>query len=234
MTLARGKFTLSRTKVVEGGPAYAIGILFILPLPLELLAGAVIGFFLAATGRLDVANELQEKRGLLIALELIISAGLLVPAFVIAAVKGKAPESNRWKEEPNWDDDDDYDVPASRRREREEDDFRPQPSRAEREDDLPRRGAVDRDFEEEKLDREDSGRRQHRRAREQGLSGGEFALFSLLFLVPGINVLVSSILYYVWRSEQPRRANQINTLGFAILGIELLLGCVIGMLIHAR
>src|SRR5262249_13831336 len=52
---------------------------------------------------------------------------------------------------------------------------------------------------------------------DPGLSTSDYLLFGLLFLViPAANVVVSSILYYVWKHEQPKRAAQINTLGFLI------------------
>jgi hypothetical protein len=64
------------------------------------------------------------------------------------------------------------------------------------------------------------------RPRDQGLSSNEWLLFSLLFLViPAANVMVSSVLYYLWRSSQPRRANQINAIGFIVFGVHALLGC---------
>src|SRR5262245_45021546 len=52
---------------------------------------------------------------------------------------------------------------------------------------------------------------------DEGLSGPEWALFTVAFLfVPLINVMVSSIMHYAWRDTQPRKATQINLLGFAI------------------
>ena len=64
--------------------------------------------------------------------------------------------------------------------------------------------------------KEDSG--------EPGLSGTQLRLFSLLFFcVPIANVLLSSVLYYAWRRNTPRRAKQINNLGFVILGLQILL-----------
>ncbi len=58
----------------------------------------------------------------------------------------------------------------------------------------------------------------------EGLSGKEYLLFSLLFLVlPAACVIVSSVLYYVLKKDQPRRANQINTLGFIIFGVQIAL-----------
>jgi hypothetical protein len=64
--------------------------------------------------------------------------------------------------------------------------------------------------------------------KDVGLSGGEYALYTLLFLfIPCANVLVSSILYYVWRAKTPRRANQINMLGFMIFGLNILVWLVL-------
>jgi hypothetical protein len=55
-----------------------------------------------------------------------------------------------------------------------------------------------------------------------GLSSTEFLLFGLLFFfIPFANVIVSSVLYYIWRADQPRRANQINMLGFAVFFCNL-------------
>jgi hypothetical protein len=59
-------------------------------------------------------------------------------------------------------------------------------------------------------------------------------MFTLLFLfIPCVNAIVSSILYYVWRAEQPRRANQINLLGFAVFGLNLLSLCLLGIISNA-
>jgi hypothetical protein len=56
------------------------------------------------------------------------------------------------------------------------------------------------------------------------LSSTEYALYAVaFFFVPFVNVWVSSILYYVWRREQPMRAKQINQLGFMVFGSQILL-----------
>ncbi len=66
---------------------------------------------------------------------------------------------------------------------------------------------------------------------DDGLSGGEWALFSVLFvLIPVVNVVVSSVMYYVWRSTQPRRATQINLLGFLVFGFHILVAVLIAVL----
>jgi hypothetical protein len=60
---------------------------------------------------------------------------------------------------------------------------------------------------------------------DAGLSTQEWWLFGILFaFIPAANVLVSSVLYYVWRKNHPRRANQINTLGFIVFGCHVLIG----------
>jgi hypothetical protein len=60
------------------------------------------------------------------------------------------------------------------------------------------------------------------RKADPGLSAREWLLFALVFLpVPAVNVVVSSVLYQVWKVDQPRRANQINRLGFLIFGLQV-------------
>lgn len=55
-----------------------------------------------------------------------------------------------------------------------------------------------------------------------GLSPKARLAFTGLFLVsPFLNVLVSSVLYYVWRGRQPVRARQINRLGWLIFAIQI-------------
>ena len=70
-------------------------------------------------------------------------------------------------------------------------------------------------------------------AKDDGLSRTEFLLFGLLFfLIPCANVIVSSVLYYVWRAERPRRARQINGLGFAIFGCHVVIRVLVWVLLH--
>jgi hypothetical protein len=66
---------------------------------------------------------------------------------------------------------------------------------------------------------------EHSAGDDPGLSRGEYWLFALLFLpIPAVNVVLSSILYYLWLNDRPRRARQINTLGFIVFGFHLVLG----------
>ncbi len=64
------------------------------------------------------------------------------------------------------------------------------------------------------------------------LSRNEYILFTLAFLfVPFVNVIVSSVLYYTWRAKQPTRANQINRLGFIVLGVQVAMQVAIAVLV---
>lgn len=65
-------------------------------------------------------------------------------------------------------------------------------------------------------------------AQEDGLSTGQWILYTVLFLfIPCVNVLVSSILYYVWRKDHPRKAKQINGLGWVIFLFQIALRFVL-------
>jgi hypothetical protein len=77
---------------------------------------------------------------------------------------------------------------------------------------VPRRGVIDPD---------------------DNLSLTEHLMYGLLFLcVPGVNVGVSSILYYTWKADQPTRAKQINRLGFLTFGLHIVLG--VGLVVLAE
>jgi DNA-directed RNA polymerase subunit RPC12/RpoP len=59
------------------------------------------------------------------------------------------------------------------------------------------------------------------------LSKEEYLLYGLLFFVsPGINVVVSSFLYFHWKSEFPTKAYQVNQLGWVVFGIQFLPLCM--------
>jgi hypothetical protein len=57
---------------------------------------------------------------------------------------------------------------------------------------------------------------------DDGLSAGAVIGYLLLFLpIPAVNVIVSSVLHYSWRTAYPKCAKQINTLGFIVFGIHI-------------
>lgn len=62
------------------------------------------------------------------------------------------------------------------------------------------------------------------------LSDKERAIFAAAFLfVPFACVLVSSGLYYFWKGSKPKRAKQINNLGFIIFGVQILIWFLVNM-----
>lgn len=127
---------------------------------------------------------------------------------------------------PRYDDDDyddDYeDRPRRRRRDDDDDDDY---------DDRPRRRRS-RDDDDDDYDRPRRSRGGRRRGSGAELTTEEWLLYTLLFLcVPCANVIISSVLYYVWRADYPRKASQINMLGFAIFALNLVIGCTLGILV---
>jgi hypothetical protein len=59
---------------------------------------------------------------------------------------------------------------------------------------------------------------------DSGLSSREYLIYAVCFaVIPGVNALVSSYLYYHWRKTKPRRAEQINRLGWRVLFFQLLI-----------
>jgi hypothetical protein len=78
-------------------------------------------------------------------------------------------------------------------------------------------------------------RRRRRRSagsRDYGLSGGEFALYGLLFfVVPLINAIVGMAMFFTWRESYPRKAGQIMGLGWGIFGTQAVIGLMVGGII---
>ncbi len=63
------------------------------------------------------------------------------------------------------------------------------------------------------------------------MTAQEWWLYGILFvLIPAANVFISSILYYVWKSERPKKAGQINMLGFLIFLFHVMIGGLIVIL----
>lgn len=64
-----------------------------------------------------------------------------------------------------------------------------------------------------------------KRTVDGGLNQNQFLGYGAAFLlVPFVNVLVSSILYYRWRSRYPKSAEQINRMGFSIFAFHMAVG----------
>jgi hypothetical protein len=57
----------------------------------------------------------------------------------------------------------------------------------------------------------------------------EYTAFAAAFaLIPLVNVVLSSVLYYQWRERRPLRAKQINRLGWIVFAAQLALSFVLG------
>lgn len=85
--LVKRKVTLTKNKIVTGGPAIAIGILFVGMLPMAFVIGAILGLIVAPVGQGAVDNLMSYAR----VLDFVILALVLITAFIIAANYGKSP-----------------------------------------------------------------------------------------------------------------------------------------------
>lgn len=85
VTLIRGQFSLSRSKVVRGTPAYIIGGLLLSTLPIALGLGMVIGFVLAArTGQPPTIEEMAPYGIVDVVVVVVILAAVLTVALSTA------------------------------------------------------------------------------------------------------------------------------------------------------
>jgi hypothetical protein len=99
VTLVRGKFSFTKNKVVTGLPAYAIGIILTLTLPLLLCMGFVIGLLIAinAQGR-PVPPDAMLKYAWM---DMVVVPIILVIVGIIVAVSPKAgPRPSGLPQEP--------------------------------------------------------------------------------------------------------------------------------------
>lgn len=145
VALVRGKFTLSKSKVVEGAAARLLGLLALTPLPLAL---AVVFLYVAASAPGNPEKFAEDNKLTIALIEAGVVIGIAVLVFGIGAALGKDPAEARRRKKKRRDEDDDdeedYDQPRRRSRRDEEDD--------ENEDDRPRRRSR-RDDDDEDEDR---------------------------------------------------------------------------------
>lgn len=134
VTLVRGRFDFSPTKVAQGAPAYIAGVILLLPFPLAFGVGLIIGIVFATQGRFLVPED-QIWLGLV---EVGISLGCLGLALLICLLNATNPyDRKRARRDADWDDEAEDDYPRRRRRSRIEDD-------PDEEDDPPPRRPSDR------------------------------------------------------------------------------------------
>src|SRR5207253_8175841 len=116
ITLAKGKLTLTSSKVVYGAPARVIGVILTLPLPLALLVGFLIGFTMAAQGKPAEGKDMLKFAPI----DLGLVAAALLASLGIALATAERP---RRKRRPAFEDEyeEEYEERPRRRRRRDED-----------------------------------------------------------------------------------------------------------------
>src|SRR5215213_248737 len=117
-TLATGRFPLSNNRELRGAPAYLVGGLLTLVLPVGLIIACGIVGNKFAQGR---ADELEKDEKSYLWIDIVAVAGCGLPAAIIGAVGAKPKRRKKKKKRPVNDEYDDYDRPARRRRLDEED-----------------------------------------------------------------------------------------------------------------
>lgn len=124
MSLVNGKLTLDKKTGLRGTPAYLAGFLLLLPMPLAMVGGFMVGFNAAQQGR-----SFEEDQWLIIAIEAGATLTILVMVLLLCAAVGET-------------------FPPSRRDRRREEDYEDEY------DDRPQRRYRDDDYEDEEDDRQ--------------------------------------------------------------------------------
>lgn len=153
IALVRGKFAFSKTKVAVGGPAYAAGIVAVLPLPLAFGLVLVYVMAMGVRGR-PLVDEAQIRTPATI-IEVGTTLVCFAVAMTIAGIYGRPPEeaSRKKKRYREYDDDDEDDRPRRRRRSRADEEDRDDEDRPRR----SRRPVVEDDDEPPRRPRRDDG-----------------------------------------------------------------------------
>lgn len=144
IALIRGKMTISKSKVIVGTPARLIGLLALVPIPLTLGVGMLIGIAKVAEGG-NPEKIAEDNRGLLMGVEIGIVIVTAILVFGLGAALGVSPaEAERRDRAGRYDEEDDEyeDARPRRRRDRDEDD------EEDDRDDRPRRRSRDEDDDE--------------------------------------------------------------------------------------
>jgi len=86
VTLATGKFTLAKNKIVTGGPAYSVGVILTATFPVAFGLGLVVGFVIVAQG-----GNPQEDMLKYAWIDAVVVLALLGLAFAVAIPNAKDP-----------------------------------------------------------------------------------------------------------------------------------------------
>lgn len=92
ITLVKGRITLSRNRVVEGGPAYIIGGILVAVLPLAFGTGILIGIVIAAkTGAAPTPQQIAPYAFI----DVVVVLAALGASLAIGTYSGKKPRSSK-------------------------------------------------------------------------------------------------------------------------------------------
>jgi hypothetical protein len=107
VVLIKGKISFSRSLVVRGAMARVIGVVLMLPLPLSIAAGIVVGVALASKG-LSQEEIVRRATSIGAIIEIAVYVACVVVAVIIGAIAPKGPAKRR---RPDDFEDDDYADP---------------------------------------------------------------------------------------------------------------------------
>ena len=113
ITLATGKFRLSRNKVVYGTPARVVGLLLVLILPCALGLAIFVAAILVAQGQLP---DPLKPPPILLAVEPITFIVIFTAAMIVAFVNAGRPVERRQYQDEDYEEDDDFEHRLERPR----------------------------------------------------------------------------------------------------------------------
>ena len=148
ITLVRGRFPVSQNKEVQGPMAYVIGLMLLSILPVAVVLAVIMNWDDIKNGGGPQPFEFKASTVLPDVIA-VFGVGGLAMILALATAQPK-PKRRRKRRDAEYDDYDDYDRPARRRRDDPDDDYddRPRRPRADDyddEDDRPRRRRDDLD-----------------------------------------------------------------------------------------
>jgi hypothetical protein len=110
LALIKGKFTLTKNRVVEGAMARVIGLVMVLPIPLAIAAGVMVGFALTLQGK---PIEEKELRTTLAIVEVVIVLACLLLAVILSLIANHSAAQKRAAADGAYDELDRGEVPPA-------------------------------------------------------------------------------------------------------------------------
>ena len=87
--VAKGRVSLTRTRVAIGPPARIAGALLLIPLPVYIMANVIAGVAIIGGGGAQPNLALQTTAGVVSLISLAVSLGCLIAAIIVCAVTAK-------------------------------------------------------------------------------------------------------------------------------------------------